>query len=37
MGLVPAQGWIVYRGRPIVGLRPDQIAHLGLGYVPKDR
>src|SRR6516164_718731 len=37
MGLVPAQGRIVYRGRPIVGLRPDEIAHLGLGYVPEDR
>jgi branched-chain amino acid transport system ATP-binding protein len=37
MGLVPAQGRIVYRGRSIVGLRPDQIAHLGLGYVAEDR
>jgi branched-chain amino acid transport system ATP-binding protein len=37
MGLVPAQGSIVYRGRAIVGMRADQIAHLGLGYVPEDR
>ena len=37
MGLVPAQGSINYRGRDIVGLRADQIAHLGLGYVPEDR
>ena len=37
MGLVPAQGSIAYRGRQIVGLRADQIAHLGLGYVPEDR
>ena len=37
MGLVPAQGSIAYRGRQIAGLRADQIAHLGLGYVPEDR
>ena len=37
MGLLPAQGSIAYRGRQIVGLRADQIAHLGLGYVPEDR
>jgi len=28
MGLVPAQGRITYRSHAIVGLRPDQIAHL---------
>jgi branched-chain amino acid transport system ATP-binding protein len=37
MGLVPAQGSIVYRERPILGRRTDEIAHLGLGYVPEDR
>jgi branched-chain amino acid transport system ATP-binding protein len=37
MGLVPAEGSIVYRGRRILGLRADQIAHLGVGYVPEDR
>ena len=37
MGLVPSQGRIEYRGRTIVGLRSDQIARLGLGYVPEDR
>jgi branched-chain amino acid transport system ATP-binding protein len=37
MGLIPARGSICYRGRQIVGLRADQIAHLGLGYVPEDR
>jgi branched-chain amino acid transport system ATP-binding protein len=37
MGLVPAQGSIAYLGRQIVGLRADQIAHLGLGYVSEDR
>jgi branched-chain amino acid transport system ATP-binding protein len=37
MGLIAAEGNIAYRGRTIVGLRPDQIAHLGIGYVPEDR
>jgi branched-chain amino acid transport system ATP-binding protein len=37
MGLVPAHGSIVYRDRPILGRRTDEIAHLGLGYVPEDR
>jgi branched-chain amino acid transport system ATP-binding protein len=37
MGLVPPVGRIVFKGRPIAGLRPDQIAHAGVGYVPEDR
>lgn len=37
MGLVPPQGDITFKGRPIAGLRPDQIAHAGIGYVPEDR
>jgi branched-chain amino acid transport system ATP-binding protein len=37
MGLIPAHGSILWRGRQILGLRADQIAHLGLGYVPEDR
>jgi branched-chain amino acid transport system ATP-binding protein len=37
MGLIRAQGSINYRGREIIGLRTDEIAHLGLGYVPEDR
>jgi len=37
MGLVPPLGQISFKDRPIAGLRPDQIAHLGLGYVPEDR
>lgn len=37
MGLVRPFGRISFKGRPIAGLRPDQIAHLGLGYVPEDR
>ena len=37
MGLVPPVGNISFKGRSIAGLRPDQIAHLGVGYVPEDR
>jgi branched-chain amino acid transport system ATP-binding protein len=37
MGLVPPTGRIIFKNQPIAGLRPDQIAHLGLGYVPEDR
>src|SRR5580692_9301031 len=37
MGLVPAQGSIKFRGKEIAGLRPDQVAHCGIGYVPEDR
>jgi branched-chain amino acid transport system ATP-binding protein len=37
MGLIPAQGAIKFRGRNVVGMRPDQIAHCGIGYVPEDR
>src|SRR5262249_6770500 len=36
-GMVPPVGEIAFEGRPIAGLRPDQIAHLGVGYVPEDR
>jgi branched-chain amino acid transport system ATP-binding protein len=37
MGLVPAQGRVKFRGKDIAGLRPDQVAHCGIGYVPEDR
>jgi branched-chain amino acid transport system ATP-binding protein len=37
MGDVPPQGSISFKGRPIAGLKPYEIAHLGLGYVPEDR
>ncbi|TAJ98189.1 MAG: ABC transporter ATP-binding protein [Reyranella sp.] len=37
MGLVPPVGQIRFKGRSIAGLRPDQIAHAGIGYVPEDR
>lgn len=37
MGLLPAQGRIRFKNRDIAGMRPDQIAHCGIGYVPEDR
>jgi branched-chain amino acid transport system ATP-binding protein len=37
MGLVTAQGEVRFRNRDIAGLRPDQVAHCGIGYVPEDR
>lgn len=37
MGLVPARGTIRFRGSDISSLRPDQVAHSGIGYVPEDR
>ena len=37
MGDVPPQGAIVFKGEPIAGLKPYEIAHRGLGYVPEDR
>jgi branched-chain amino acid transport system ATP-binding protein len=37
MGLVTAHGTVRFKGREIVGLRPDQVAHCGVGYVPEDR
>jgi branched-chain amino acid transport system ATP-binding protein len=37
MGDVPAAGSIRFKNREIVGLKPHQIARLGLGYVPENR
>jgi len=37
MGLVAPRGAVSFKGQPIAGLRPDQIAHAGIGYVPEDR
>ena len=37
MGLVPAEGTIVYQGEIISGLKPHTIARKGIGFVPEDR
>lgn len=36
-GLVPAAGSIRFKGREILGLRPHQIARLGISLVPQGR
>ena len=37
MGLVEPVGEVLFKGKRIAGLRPDLIAHAGIGYVPEDR
>ena len=37
MGLVDATGSVNYRETEVLGRKPFQIAHLGLGYVPENR
>ncbi|MDB5882240.1 MAG: livF [Ramlibacter sp.] len=37
MGMVDCTGMVDWNGRRTVGLKPYQIAHLGLGYVPENR
>jgi branched-chain amino acid transport system ATP-binding protein len=37
MGLVDCEGLIEWKGKPIRGKKPFEIAHLGLGYVPENR
>ncbi len=37
MGLVDGRGGIDWKGRPILGKEPFEIAHLGIGYVPENR
>ena len=37
MGEVVRHGSVVFKGREIVALKPHQVAHCGLGYVPENR
>ena len=37
MGMVQAQGEVRFKDQPILGRKPFEIAHLGLGYVPESR
>ena len=37
MGLVSGRGSVRFRGEEILGLKPYQVAHKGLGYVPEAR
>ena len=38
MGLIlPREGTILFDGKNIIGLKPYDIARLGIGFVPEDR
>lgn len=37
MGLVDATGSVQFNGEEVLGRKPFEIAHLGLGYVPENR
>lgn len=37
MGMVSATGSIRFKGEELIGMKPFQIAHKGLGYVPESR
>ncbi|MBI5908302.1 MAG: ABC transporter ATP-binding protein [Polaromonas sp.] len=37
MGMVEGSGTVNWKGRPLLGLKPYEIAHRGLGYVPENR
>ncbi|HMM86789.1 ABC transporter ATP-binding protein [Azohydromonas sp.] len=37
MGMVDGSGAIAWRDQPIMGRKPFEIAHLGIGYVPENR
>jgi branched-chain amino acid transport system ATP-binding protein len=37
MGMVACTGSVAWRGQPLVGRQPFEIARLGLGYVPENR
>ncbi len=37
MGMVHAEGVVRFKDQPLLGRKPFEIAHLGLGYVPESR
>ncbi|MDP2252024.1 MAG: ABC transporter ATP-binding protein [Hydrogenophaga sp.] len=37
MGLVDSTGSVSWQGKPILGKKPFEIAHLGIGHVPENR
>ncbi|MBL0418817.1 ABC transporter ATP-binding protein [Ramlibacter sp. AW1] len=37
MGLCQASGRVSWKGQALLGRKPYQIAHAGIGYVPEDR
>ncbi len=37
MGMVDGHGLVEWKGQDVMGRKPFEIAHLGLGYVPENR
>ncbi|MBI5278080.1 MAG: ABC transporter ATP-binding protein [Burkholderiales bacterium] len=37
MGMVDCTGTVEWQGKPIIGRKPFEIAHMGIGYVPENR
>lgn len=37
MGMVECEGTVDWKGKRIQGMKPYEIAHLGIGYVPENR
>ena len=37
MGLVDTRGGIAWKGESLAGLKPYEVAHRGIGYVPENR
>ncbi|MCM2250813.1 MAG: ABC transporter ATP-binding protein [Ramlibacter sp.] len=37
MGMVDCSGTVDWKGRRTLGMKPYEIAHLGIGYVPENR
>ncbi|MBA2960780.1 MULTISPECIES: ABC transporter ATP-binding protein [Ramlibacter] len=37
MGMVECTGSVEWKGRQVLGSKPYEIAHLGIGYVPENR
>ncbi len=37
MGDPQPQGTITFRGKPVAGRKPHEIAHMGIGFVPEER
>ncbi|HXD42728.1 MAG TPA: ABC transporter ATP-binding protein, partial [Ramlibacter sp.] len=37
MGMVQCTGTVDWKGRHTLGMKPYEIAHLGIGYVPENR
>src|SRR4051812_29487134 len=37
MGMVDCTGTVDWKGKQALGMKPYEVAHLGIGYVPENR